>query len=178
PSSAELAASLARVAVRVRSPRASHNGVSMQPHRVPTLAALLGVSFLFACDTEQDLDDEALELDDGELMIGDMPAELAGLELDLEAASNEQTTEESSWCGVYGPSEILANQQKVGKAVFEIAATHGTYDFDLVQQYWPYLSSWTIKRTYYPNAVVASSSSNLGWYPFVGRTGDTFDLTL
>src|SRR5690606_11232620 len=46
------------------------------------------------------------------------------------------------------------------------------------QRYWPYLSSWTIKRTYYPNAVVASSSSNVGWYPLVGRTGDTFDLTL
>ena len=151
-----------------------------QPRHVPTLAVVLGVSLLFACDTEQDLDDETivddLELDEGEIMIGDMPSELP--ELELEAASDEQTTEESAWCSVYGPSNVLANNQKVGKVEISIAAVIGNYDFDLTQQYLPHLSSWNIKRPYYPYAVVASSSANLGWYPFVGRTGDTFELTM
>jgi hypothetical protein len=156
-----------------------------QPRHIPTLAVVLGVSFLFACDTEQDLDDETiaedLELDDdddGELMIGDMPSELPELELGLEAVSDEQTTEEESWCGVYGPSNVLANTQKVGTAEIAISAQLGNWDFDLTQQYMPFLSSWDIKRTYSPYAVVASTSANLGWNPFVGRTGDTFTLTM
>lgn len=153
----------------------------MQPLRLaPTLA--LSAVLLFACDPEQDFADDAsadeLELgsDDSEPMLGDMPSEL--VELELEAASNEQTTEEESWCSVWGPSEVLANNQKIGTAEIGIAAAIGTYDFDLIQNYLPHFSSFNIKRTYSPYAVVASSSANLGWYPFPGRTGDTFNLTL
>jgi hypothetical protein len=159
----------------------------MQSLRLPsTLAALLGTSTLFACDPEQDLHDDEMadtlelddgELDDGELESEDIPSELD--EPDLAAPSNEQTTEEAMSCGVWGESQVvLANKWGVGTTEFQMWAPWvGNYDFDVAFS-GASLASWEIERTYYPYAIVASPSSNLGWYPFVGRTGDTFDFTM
>jgi hypothetical protein len=150
-----------------------------------TLAALLGSSILFACDPEQDFSDDEmadapeldeLGLDDGQLALGDIPSEL-----DIEAPSNEQqTTEEEMVCNVWGPSNILANKFGVGTAEIGIWIPGVTayVDFDLTQQYLPYISSFDIKQQNYPYTVLASSSTNLGWHPFVGRAGDTYDLTM
>jgi hypothetical protein len=152
----------------------------------PTLAALLGTSILFACDAEQDLPDDEMAdtlepddggLDDGELVSGDIPSDLD--ELDLEAVSNEQTIEEeSAACWMTGPGQVVANNQKEGTAVFFISAPGVNYlDFDVTLS-GSALASWEIKRRVYPYTVVASSSLNLGWNPFVGRTGDEFDFIM
>lgn len=159
----------------------------MQLRRAPTLAALLSASILFACDPEQGShDDDALadelelESDDGELMIGDMPAELA--ELEIEAPSNEQTTEGSAACSISGvlpgPSYLLANQQNIATTEIRISVPQSAYyDFDVLLSYPPYLSSFEIQKQAHPYTVVNSDTQNIG-YPFLGHDQSSFDVTL
>jgi hypothetical protein len=158
-----------------------------QPHLAPTLAALLGSSILFACDPEQDFHDDdemadSFELDDGEFMIEDMPSELDELELEIEAESNEQTTEESSVCTISGPypgaTFILANSQNIGTTEISISVPQTAYyDFNVTLAYPPYLSAFEIQKQAYPYTVVTSESQNVG-YPFIGHDDDGFDVTL
>jgi hypothetical protein len=157
----------------------------MQPPRfAPTL--VLSTVILFACDPEQDLPDDViadeLELgsDDGEPVLGDLPAEL--VELELEAPSNEQTTEESAACSISGvlpgPSYLLVNQQNIATTEISISVPQTAfYDFNVTLSYPPYLSSFEIQKQWHPYHVVNSDTQNVG-YPFIGHDQETFDVTL
>ena len=151
----------------------------MQPLRfAPTL--VLSTVILFACDPEQPDDVIADELELGEPMLGDLPSEL--VELELEAPSNQQTTEGSASCGVYGPqpssSRILADTNIETIELNISTPTTALFDFDVVQSIPPYISSFSIQQKAHPYAIVSTPTSSPGTRLFIGSDGDLYDLTL